>query len=55
METLLNNINLTAAEKKKTLDDLADWKQKGNVLLFTELSTIYTFLEHLKTDVFAFH
>jgi hypothetical protein len=29
IETLLNNINLTAAEKKKTLEDLADWEQKG--------------------------
>ena len=29
METLINNINLTPAEKKRTLDDLDGWKQKG--------------------------
>jgi hypothetical protein len=29
IETLVNNINLTSAEKKRTLDDLDGWKQKG--------------------------
>ncbi len=29
IETLINNINLTPAEKKETLDDLDGWKQKG--------------------------
>jgi hypothetical protein len=29
METLINNFNLTPAEKKRMLDDLDGWKQKG--------------------------
>ena len=29
VETLINNINLTPAGKKETLDDLHGWKQKG--------------------------
>ena len=29
IEALINNINLTTAEKKRTLDDLDGWKQKG--------------------------
>ncbi|CAB4002904.1 Hypothetical predicted protein [Paramuricea clavata] len=32
--TFINNINLTPAEKKRTLDDLDGWKQKGLELCF---------------------
>jgi hypothetical protein len=31
IETLVNNINLTPAEKKRTLDDFDGWKQKGSL------------------------
>ena len=30
IENLINNINMTAVEKKRILDDLDGWKQKGN-------------------------
>ena len=36
VETLLNSINLTAVEKKKKLDNLDGWKQKGMNYLPTD-------------------